>query len=65
MKARVDKSRCIACGLCVSTCPAVFEFDDDGLAKAKDGAVAASEAANVQQAADACPASAIEVDPKA
>lgn len=64
MKARVDKSKCIACGLCISTCPAVFAFDDDGLAKAKEGAIAASEAASVQQAADDCPASAIEVDPE-
>ncbi len=24
---------CIGCGLCASTCPAVFEMDADGLAK--------------------------------
>ena len=27
---------CIGCGLCASTCPAVFEMDADGLAKVAD-----------------------------
>ena len=30
MKAVVDKEGCISCGLCVSTCPEVFSFDDRG-----------------------------------
>lgn len=64
MKARVDKDKCIACGLCVSTCPSVFEFDDDGLAKAKDGTLDKSLAGDVQASADGCPTSAIEVDPE-
>ncbi|MGE5560388.1 MAG: ferredoxin [Chloroflexota bacterium] len=64
MKARVEKDKCIACGLCVSTCSAVFEFDDDGLAKAKEGAIDNTLAADVQAAADGCPTSAIEVDPE-
>jgi ferredoxin len=42
----------------------VFEFDDDGLAKAKDGALDKSLAGDVQASADGCPTSAIEVDPE-
>ena len=28
MKAHVDRRGCIACGLCVVTCPEVFQFED-------------------------------------
>ena len=28
MKAHVDRRGCIACGLCVATCPEVFQLDD-------------------------------------
>ena len=34
MRAKVDKDSCISCGACVSICPEVFEFDDDGFAVA-------------------------------
>ena len=33
MKARVMDG-CISCGACVTTCPEVFSFDEDGLAEA-------------------------------
>ena len=29
MKAFVDQDTCIACGMCVSSCNEVFEFNDD------------------------------------
>lgn len=61
MKAIVDKSGCIACGLCVSICPEVFKFDDDGLAEAyadvndtvKDSAI---------ESRDGCPVSVISIE---
>lgn len=33
MKASIDRSGCIACGLCAETCPEVFRIADDGLAE--------------------------------
>ena len=29
MKAKVDTDTCIGCGLCVTTCPEVYEMKDD------------------------------------
>ena len=34
MKAFVDQDTCIACGMCVSSCNEVYEFNDDGKAEA-------------------------------
>lgn len=33
MKASLDRTGCIGCGLCASVCPALFEMADDGLAE--------------------------------
>lgn len=30
MKAEVNQETCISCGLCVSICDSVFEFNEDG-----------------------------------
>ncbi len=52
-KVKVNKDACIGCGLCVSTQPDVFEFDDEGKASVID------ENAEVEVE---CPAGAIEVE---
>ena len=33
MKAMLDRSGCISCGLCAETCPEVFRMADDGVAE--------------------------------
>lgn len=54
----VDQNKCIGCGLCVSTCPNVFELsDEDQKAHVKDALACAK--CNCQQAIDNCPAKAI------
>ncbi|MDD2733817.1 MAG: ferredoxin [Desulfuromonadaceae bacterium] len=49
----VETENCISCGLCISTCPAVFRFDASGKSESFDPA-GASEA-DIQSAIDGCP----------
>ncbi|WP_367924401.1 ferredoxin [uncultured Ruthenibacterium sp.] len=51
---------CIGCGLCADTCPEVFQMIEYR-AQPKVSTVPAKWANNVQQAADTCPVSAIEL----
>ena len=61
MKAFVDQSGCIGCGLCTDTCPDVFRMNDEGLAEAyADVTDAAREAA--EEARDGCPVSIITME---
>lgn len=54
MKAFVDQSGCIGCGLCADTCPEVFRMNDEGLAEAyADVTDATRETA--EEARDSCP----------
>lgn len=54
---QVDQEACISCGLCVSTCPGVFRFNDDGKSEVYDAAGATE--GEIQQAIDGCPVQAI------
>lgn len=48
---------CIGCGLCVVTCPEVFELTDDSVAHARDVETGDPQAA---EAMENCPVEAIE-----
>ncbi len=61
MKVRIEEDTCTACGLCVETCPDVFEMGDDTAQVVMDKVPAEFEDA-VQQAADECPVEAIIVE---
>jgi len=60
MKVRIEDT-CTACGLCVDTCPDVFEMGED-IAQVIVGEVPAEHEDAAQQAADECPAEAIIVE---
>jgi ferredoxin len=60
MKVRIEDT-CTACGLCVYTCPEVFEMGDD-MAQVLVEEVPAEYEDAVQQAADECPVEAIVVE---
>jgi len=60
MKATVDKDVCTGCGLCVDTCPAVFEMQDV-LAVVKVAEIQAGDQECAKQAAADCPVEAIKV----
>ena len=60
MKVRIEDT-CTACGLCVDTCPDVFEMGSD-IAEVTVNEVPSEFEEAVQQAADECPAEAIIVE---
>ena len=60
MKVKIEDT-CTACGLCVDTCPDVFEMGDEFAQVLVDEVPAEHEDA-VQQAADECPVEAIIVE---
>lgn len=57
-KVDVDKEKCIGCGACTAIAPDIFEFDDDGLAKAIKNDIND----DVKTAAEGCPTEAITVE---
>ena len=54
----IDRSGCISCGLCVETCPEVFQFADDGLANVHAQPDQDNEE-GAREAAENCPVSVI------
>ncbi|MHC4395418.1 MAG: ferredoxin [Planctomycetota bacterium] len=60
MKVKIEDT-CTACGLCVDTCPEVFEMGTD-IAQVTDEQVPPEFEDAVQQAADECPVEAIIVE---
>ena len=61
MKATIDVSGCIACGLCVDTCPSVFKMGDDNLAEVYIDEIPKGDEALAIEAQDGCPVSVITV----
>jgi len=58
MKATVDLDTCTGCGLCVDTCPEVFEMDGD-VVKVIADPVPDGAKDSCQEAAEGCPVEAI------
>lgn len=61
MKATVDQDLCTGCGLCESTCPEVFELQDD-VAVVKVDTVPKDAEDSCKQAAEDCPVEAISCE---
>ncbi len=55
---KIDKDKCIACGLCPSIAASTFRMSEDNT-KAEVFDVAGDEEAMVQMAIDSCPTQAI------
>jgi len=61
MKAIVDKETCTGCSLCESTCPDVFQMEDN-VAVAKVDSVPEAAQESCKQAAADCPVEAIKIE---
>lgn len=61
MKAVIDRSGCIGCGLCAGTCPEVFRMAEDGLAEVY-APVDDTVIESAKEARDNCPASVISLE---
>lgn len=55
MTIKIDREKCIGCGLCASLCPEVFEMDDNMKAKVKSK----KNLPCVKDAISSCPTEAI------
>lgn len=60
MKTFVDQDTCISCGMCVSACNQVYEFNEDGKAEAIVDVVPPELEEDSRQAALNCPVEAIQ-----
>jgi len=60
LKVEVFDDLCISCGLCITTCPEVFEWGDDDKAIAKVTDVPSDQQENAHQAVEGCPTAAIK-----
>ncbi|WP_188540214.1 ferredoxin [Kocuria dechangensis] len=64
MRVSVDRSRCCGAGQCAALAPAVFDqHDDDGVVVLLDPAPPEAVHEAVREAALACPAAAILLEP--
>ncbi|MDD4699272.1 MAG: ferredoxin [Oscillospiraceae bacterium] len=61
MKAIIDRSGCIGCGLCADTCSEVFRMADDGLAEVYADVTDSTED-TATEARDGCPVSVISLE---
>lgn len=62
MKKIIVNENCIGCGACTSIAKEYFELNDDGYAKPKVEKVEEKDLNDVEEAAEGCPTSAIEVE---
>jgi len=57
-KIKIDREKCVGCGMCQGLCPEVFELREDGKAYIKKGADLEKKC--VKEAIESCPVKAIE-----
>ena len=59
MKYHVN-GKCIGCGMCAATCPAIFRMTERGQAQAAEADVGPEDASAAKWAMGGCPVNAIE-----
>ena len=61
MKAKIDADECTGCELCVTTCPDVFDMEDD-VAVVKGDSVPGAAEETCRQTAEECPVECIAIE---
>lgn len=61
MKVKINKNKCLGCGLCMSLCPEVFILKN-GKSQVKEKADLEKNKEKIKEAADNCPVQAIEIE---
>jgi len=61
MKPKVDKTKCLGCGMCINMCSQVFEFKNGKSSVKKDADLEKNKSCIIQ-AASLCPAQAIKIE---
>lgn len=60
MELKVNKEKCLICGMCASTNPDVFNFDDEGFIKVNNNNINEDNKNEIEEIKNNCPVSAIE-----
>jgi ferredoxin len=60
LKVYVDPDLCIACGACISLSPEVYDWDEEGKAKAIAEEVPEDKQSEAQEGLESCPTEAIK-----
>lgn len=60
MKVYVDQDLCIACGACIDICPAVFDWNEEGLSQVIVNEVPEDAEECAREAIESCPSDAIK-----
>ncbi len=63
MRASIDRDGCIACELCPTICPEVFQMASDGLAEVIVDEVPKGQEEKAKEAEANCPVNVISVHP--
>lgn len=58
-KLKIDKDKCLGCGMCVGINSDIFDFDDDGLAKVNNDNINDENILDAENALNSCPVGAI------
>ncbi|MDD2402517.1 MAG: ferredoxin [Clostridia bacterium] len=60
MKVKIDQDLCIACGVCISLAPNIYDWDKNGKAKVIQEEVPEGKEDEAREALEDCPTEAIE-----